>query len=54
MNLLLCAQGKLHIISIKNIYYNRGISNLGESVHPASGRLGVQIPAATDQRRKNR
>ena len=32
----------------------KGGGAVGESVGPASGRLGVLIPAVTDQSRKNR
>ena len=41
----------LHTI-VKHKMYGRSSSAVGWSVRPASGRLGVRIPAATDLRRK--
>ena len=39
---------------IRRAYVNRTDGAVGQSVQPASGSLGVRIPAATDLIRKNR
>ena len=52
---LLCiyprGKGEDHLFSI--IISIDIVGSMGLSVHPASGRLGVRIPAATDLSRKN-
>ena len=47
------AMYEIILVLTLHTFTNRGDCVVGESVGPASGRLGVRIPTATDLHRKN-